>query len=425
MEILIIILLVLLNGVFSMAEMSLVSARKFKLETAQKKGSKNAKIALELSENPTRFLSTVQIGITLIGILLGIYSGENLTEQLKEVLAGIAILKPYAHGIAVVTILVLVTYLSIVLGELLPKRLGLTFPEPIAMFLALPMKYLSMFTSPFVWLLTKTNDIILNIFGIKQNTENIISEAEIKSIVRDSADGGEIQEIEQDIVQRVFELGDRKVNTLLTHKSDVVFLEENDDFQTVCKKITSEKHSAYPVCKDGDFDDIIGIVMLKNLFAHTMENKFELKTYVTPVLFINKSMYAYRLLEMFKKERIHYAIVVDEYGSTLGLITMDDVIDALVGDVSELNHQDEYEIVQRDDKTWLIDGQYPIIDFMKYFDLEIEKSPNDSFVTIAGLIIARFHSLPKVGDKIQIEGFELEVIDKDGQRIDKILLTKL
>lgn len=209
MEILIIVALVLLNGIFSMSEMSLVSSRKFKLENAKKKGSSGAKTAIELSENPTKFLSTVQIGITLIGILLGVYSGENLTNNVSEYLMQFEIIKPYSHNIATGIIVIFVTYLSIVLGELLPKRLGMTFPEPIAIVLAKPMKILSMITSPFVWLLTTTNDILLKIMGIRKTTDSKISEEEIKSIIKESAEGGEIQDIEHNIVERVFEL-DRK-----------------------------------------------------------------------------------------------------------------------------------------------------------------------------------------------------------------------
>jgi putative hemolysin len=222
MEIIIILALILLNGVFSMSEMSLVSSRKFKLESASKKGSKGAKTALQLSENPTKFLSTVQIGITLIGILLGVYSGENLTTDVEVFFEQFEAVKPFAHNLAVGIIVVSVTYVSIVLGELLPKRLGLTFPESIAIALATPMKWLSVLTSPFVWLLTKTNDLVLKLLGIKSTMDSKVSEEEIRSIIRESSEGGEIQDIEQNIVERVFELGDRKVNSLFTHRSDII-----------------------------------------------------------------------------------------------------------------------------------------------------------------------------------------------------------
>ncbi len=257
----------LLNGIFAMSELSLVSSRRFKLENARKKGSSGAKAALELADRPTRFLSTVQIGITLIGILLGVYSGENLKDDVAVFISGFESLKPYAESLAVGILVVFITYLSIVLGELFPKRLGMTFPEPIAIRIARPMKALSVITMPFVWLLTFSNDALLSIFGIRKTTDSRVSEEEIKSIIKESAEGGEIQDIEQNIVERVFELGDRKVNTLFTHRSDIVYFDVNDNWQQVRDKINKEKHSAYPVCEDDDIDHVLGIVLLKDLFT--------------------------------------------------------------------------------------------------------------------------------------------------------------
>lgn len=423
MELLIIIALVLLNGIFSMSEMSLVSSRKFKLESAKRKGVPGAKSALELAENPTKFLSTVQIGITLIGILLGIYSGENLTHDVAGFLNTYEVLKPYSQNLAVGIIVLFVTYLSILLGELLPKRLGMTFPEPIAMVLSRPMKYLSMVTSPFVWLLTSTNDLLLRIMGIKKNSDNKVTEEEIKAIIKESADGGEIQDIEQNIVQRVFELGDRRVNTLFTHRGDMVFFDTSDSWEEIIQKINTEKHSAYPVCKNNDLDDMVGIVLLKDLFAQADQDHFDIMQYVRKPVFINAATFAYNVLEIFKKEKMHYGIVVDEFGATLGIVTMDDVVDALVGDTTEYN-QDEYKIVQRAENSWLVDGQYSIIEFQKEFDFNIDDDFLDKFTTVAGLLIFQKHEIPDVGDKFLFNEYELEVIDKDGQRIDKILVTK-
>jgi putative hemolysin len=423
MEILIIIALVLLNGVFAMSELSLVSSRKFKLEAASKKGNLGAKKALELSENPTRFLSTVQIGITLIGILLGVYSGENLTNDVEEFLVQFEFIQPYAKTISTLVIVVFITYLSIVLGELFPKRLGMTFPEPIAIALARPMNILSKITAPFVWLLISSNDLLLLIFGIKKQTDSRVSEEEIKALIKESAEGGEIQDIEQDIVERVFELGDRRINTLLTHRTELVYFNLTDSWETISAKINQEKHSAYPVCKNNNLDDIVGMVLLKDLFSPQLQSGFKLLDYLKKPLFINETSYAYPVLEIFKKEKLHYGIVIDEYGSTMGIVTMDDVVDALVGDATEFD-QDEYQITPRDEKTWLVDGQYSLIDFVKYFNLSIS-TKNSQFTTVAGLIIFKSSKVPSVGEKIKLEGYELEVIDKDGQRIDKILVTDL
>jgi putative hemolysin len=423
MEILIIIALVLLNGVFAMSELSLVSSRKFKLEAASKKGNLGAKKALELSENPTRFLSTVQIGITLIGILLGVYSGENLTNDVEGFLVQFEFIQPYAKTISTLVIVVFITYLSIVLGELFPKRLGMTFPEPIAIALARPMNILSKITAPFVWLLISSNDLLLLIFGIKKQTDSRVSEEEIKALIKESAEGGEIQDIEQDIVERVFELGDRRINTLLTHRTELVYFNLTDSWETISAKINQEKHSAYPVCKNNNLDDIVGMVLLKDLFSPQLQSGFKLLDYLKKPLFINETSYAYPVLEIFKKEKLHYGIVIDEYGSTMGIVTMDDVVDALVGDATEFD-QDEYQITPRDEKTWLVDGQYSLIDFVKYFNLSIS-TKNSQFTTVAGLIIFKSSKVPSVGEKIKLEGYELEVIDKDGQRIDKILVTDL
>ncbi|HLT51757.1 MAG TPA: hemolysin family protein, partial [Arenibacter sp.] len=373
MEILIIIGLVLLNGVFAMSEMSLVSSRKFKLENAKRKGNTRAKVALELSENPTKFLSTVQIGITLIGILLGVYSGENLTSDVAVYLARFEAIKPYAPNIATGVVVVFVTYLSIVLGELFPKRLGMTFPEPIAIILAKPMKVLSAITSPFVWLLTASNDILLKILGIKGTSASQVSEEEIKSIIKESALGGEIQDIEHNIMERVFELGDRKVNTLYTHRNEIVFFTLDDSWEEIKSKINQEKHSAYPVSKTDNLDDIFGIVLLKDLFTPSTDKEFNIKEYIKEPIYFNESAFAYKVLEIFKKEKMHYGIVVDEYGTTQGIVTMDDVVDALVGDATEID-QDEYQLTQRDENTWLVDGQYSIIEFIKYFDIDLEEN---------------------------------------------------
>lgn len=423
MELLIILLLVLLNGVFAMSELALVSSRKFKLENFKKQGKSGAKAALELSENPTKLLSTVQIGITLIGVMLGVYGGENLTDDLDAFIQTIPFLAPYSSTLAVGLVVLLITYLSIVLGELFPKRLGMTFPESIALIVSKPMILLSKITSPFVWLLTISNDFLLWVFGIKRNSDSKISEEELKAMIKESAEGGEIMDIEQDIVERVFELGDRRINTLLTHRSEMVFFDVMDTEEIVRQKISEEKHSAYPLCKDGDLDDIVGIVLVKDLFDARLKEGFDLKKIAKTPLFLNESMFAYQALELFKAQRLHYGLVIDEYGVTVGIVTMDDVVDALVGDSTELD-QNEYQIVQRDEDSWLVDGQYSIIDFEKYFDLEISYK-NKSFTTLAGLILSKSTYIPNVGDSVTVQNLKLEVVDKDGQRIDKVLVSRV
>ncbi len=419
MEILIIIILILINGLFSLSEMSLVSARKFKLENAAKKGSSNAKLALELQKNPTKLLSTVQIGITIIGILLGIYSGESFTSDLENNLTNIAILKPYAHTIAVVIVVFSITFFSILFGELLPKRIGLTNPESIAITMARPMKMISTITAPFVWLLSICNDVLLKVLNINSDMESKVTEEEIKSIIQESTDGGEIAEIEQDIVERVFEMGDRNVDSLMTHRGDMLWLDINDDRATIDKKVESELHSAYPLC-DGDINNIIGIVLLKDLYVNKNFDKKSLIDLARKPILIAENTSAYKVLEKFKAEKFHYGVVVDEYGSTSGLLTMDDLLDALLGDVTE-DHNDDYAIIEKSQNQWTIDGQYSFFEFSKFFNLEGEEDDNAfDFNTVGGLFLHKLNEIPKVGEKINYHGYELEVTEMLLNRIVKI-----
>lgn len=424
MEIIIILILILLNGLFSMSEMSLVASKRFKLELSSKKGHSGAKKALELADNPTKFLSTVQIGITLIGILLGVYSGENLTQDIQVSVESNPYLEPYAHEISTSIVVIFITYLSIVLGELIPKRIGMSYPEGIITVLAKPMWVISIITSPFVWLLTQSNNIILSILGIKNQSDNAVSEAEIRSIVRESAEEGEIQEIEQDIVERVFEMGDRKVSSLLTHRRNVVFFKIDDTWQQISDKIQKEKHSAYPVTSSDNLDDIVGIVLIKDLFSYRSDTPFSLKSYISEPIYIHENMHAFEVLQKFKEKRIHYAMVLDEYGVINGIVTMDDVMDALIGDSSE-RHQKQYSIIKRDERSWLVDGQYKLAEFVKFFDLYIEEDILNHTTTVAGLFIQLYGHIPEVGDTQTIDNYLMEIVDLDGSRIDKILLTKL
>lgn len=424
MELLIIVALVVLNGIFAMSEMSLVSMRKFKLEGLKRKGNSNAKTALNLSENPTRFLSTVQIGITLIGVLLGVYSGDTLTKDFAAFLSGFEIIAPYAATLSSVLIVIFVTYLSIVLGELFPKRLAMTFPEPIIMFLARPMAILSKLTSPFVWLLSTSNNLLLKVLGIANKSDEAVSEEEIKSIIAESTLSGEIQEIEQEIVRRVFELGDRKVISIMTHRPDIVMFNINNTWQDIKRIAREDKHSAYPVCGNKGLDDMLGMVIIKDILTEIDEENFKLIDYIKKPVYFNENADAYQVLERFKKGGIHYGFVVDEYGVVSGIVTMDDVLDALVGDVSE-NGDEEQEITQRDENSWLVDGQYSAFDFIKYFQLKLDYNLTIQYSTVAGLFMYHFSNVPNEGDKLEIGGFELEIMDKDGHRIDKIMVTRL
>lgn len=407
-----------------MSEMALVSAKKFKLENARKKGLTGARTALELSEDPTKFFSTVQIGITVIGILLGIFSGENMAGDIAIHLKKIEFIAPYADKIAVGLLVIFITYLSIVLGELFPKRLGMTFPEPIALMMAKPMKLISKITAPFVWLLSFSNDLLSRLTGIKNRKENFVSEEEIKSIIKDSTTSGEIREIEHTLVERVFEMGDKKVDELFTYRSDIVFLDENSRWDEIVETIKTNRHSAYPVVKNHDIDEIIGIVLVKDLFIAGIDPEIKIAEVMRKAVFFAENTNAYKVLETFKKEKLQHGIVVDEYGQVRGLVTLNDLLHALVGDVN-MEEDADFTIRELSPTQWIMDGQYALSDFSKKFELDIDEDIRVQYVTVSGLLIHSLGELPKEGNKVDLDGYSLEVMDMDGQRVDKILLTKL
>ncbi len=408
-----------------MSEIALISARKNRLETAAKKGNSSAKIALDLANSPNKFLSTVQIGITLIGILTGIYSGDKVTDNVKFFLDGFETLKPYSASLSVGIVVVILTFFSLVLGELLPKRIGLNYPEAIAKGVAVPMKVVSVITAPFIWLLTTSTDFILNVLKIKPTADGKVTEEEIKAIIKEGTEGGEVQEIEQDIVERVFHIGDRKVNSLMTHRKSLVYLSlEDDDLQSLKTKVLDELHSVYPVCED-NLDEVVGIVLLKDLFAGFEKDKgqFDLRAITKePVYFIEHTS-AYKALEIFKKSKVHYALVTDEHGMIQGIITLNDILEALVGDAADF-YEEEFQLIAREDGTWLVDGHYSLHDFLTYFDMDDLINDYD-VTTVSGLIMTELSYIPKVGEKLVWNKMELEVIDMDGVIIDKVLVRSL
>ena len=420
MEILIIFLLILLNGVFAMSEIAMVSSRKARLEAAAKRGDKGSAKALEMSKNPGRFLSTVQIGITLIGILTGIYSGAQLEDDFTAWLNTFPSLQPFSQTIAVTVIVVSLTFFSLVLGELVPKRIGLTMPEKISRTLAIPMNGLSKLTSPFIWLLTITSDLLIRLLRIKATSESRITEEEIKAIIQEGTEEGAIEEIEQDIVERVFSLGDRTVASLMTHRNDLVYLRTDDDAEAVRKTVNEEMHSVYPVMNEEM--DVVGIILLKDLFRCIDEPLFRLADHIRKPQYVTEIISAYEALKLFKTGKTHQALVIDEFGQTQGLVTMNDLLEALVGDVSEF-YESEFSFIQREDGSWLIDGQYPLADFLRRFDLD-EMIENYPYNTISGLILHELRSIPSAGEHLDWMNFRIEVMDMDGARIDKILLSR-
>jgi len=405
-----------------MSEMALVSSRKNRLEMAAKKGSSSAKTALKLAGEPNNFLSTVQIGITLIGILTGIYSGDKVTSDVQNIIAEIPVLRPYAASIGVGVVLFLLTFFSLILGELVPKRLGLNYPETIAKMVAIPMNFISKVAAPFVWLLTKSSDLLLNILNIKPTADGKVTEEEIRSIIKESTEVGEVQEIEQDIVERVFNIGDLKVNALMSHRKSVVYLDCEDSLQELKDKVINELHSFYPVC-EGNLDDVIGVVSLKDLFLLFEKDNVDLKSILKEPTFFIEHTSAYKALEQFKASKNHYALVTDEYGVIQGVITLNDILESLVGDASEF-YEEEFKLEEIEDGKWIVDGFYPLHDLLSYFELD-ELMPDYDVTTVSGLVMKELSYIPKTGEKLIWNKMEFEVLASNGVKIDKIGISLL
>ena len=421
MELIILLGLILLNGLFSMSEIATVSAKKVRLESAAKKGSVSARTALEIAQNPNRFLSTVQIGITLIGILTGIYSGDSVTEDLQKFLERFPLVSPYAEALSVALTLIVLTYFSIVLGELVPKRIGMSYPEVIARAVARPMNILSKAVAPFVWLLSTTSELILKLLRVRSSAD-AVTEEEIKAMVQESSEVGEIQKIEHEIVERVFNLGDRKVASLMTHKMDVVILNITNTAQEVRLLLSENIHSFYPVYETTR-DNIIGIVSFRDLFLHIEEEDFSLQTLVLPAQWVSSNTDAYQLLIQFKQENSKHSLVADEYGHLIGIITMSDIADALVGSVEEM-YREDFTFEERADGSLLIDGLYPFHEFLRRFDIDEFASEYD-INTMSGLVLEEMGKIPKEGEFFIWNHFKIEILDIDGAKIDKLLVSRL
>ena len=421
MEILIVIGLILLNGLFSMSEIALVSARKARLEIDARKGKKSAQTALELANNPDKFLSTIQIGITLIGILTGLFSGEAFARDLAVLFSDIAWLQPYALLVSKTIIVIIVTYLTLVLGELVPKRLGMGFAEKVAVIMAKPMNMLSSVASPFVWILTKSTALIIRLLGLDKIQESKVTEEEIKAIVKEGFDDGEVQEVEQDIVERVFSLGDRDVGSIMTHRSELIWMDIKETPEQIREKVKENLYNVYPVSSD-KFDNIVGVVYLKDLFGKIDSADFQLSQVIRPAQFVPENQSVYNALEQFKTARVNYGLVTDEFGGIQGIVTLKDILEALIGQVLDVD--EELEIKERSDGTWLVDGQYSFYNFLEYFDMEDLYAEHD-YNTLSGLILEELERVPKTGDKLRWKNFEFEIIDMDKARIDKVLASKI
>jgi putative hemolysin len=418
-DILILLVLIIINGLFSMSEIALVSARKARLEAQAQKGDADAKRAIELASHPETFLSTVQIGITLIGVLTGIYSGDSFKIPLQHWLEKFEFIRPYSSSVATTLIVIILTYLSLVLGELVPKRIGLSNPEKIAKIVAGPMRIVTWITFPFTWLLSITANLIINILNIKKS-DSQVTEEEIKAIISEGTEHGTIEEAEQDIIERVFHLSDRNITSLMTHRSDIIWIDGSKTVAAIRGEMHDVLHSVYPVCED-DIDHIKGVVTIKNLFS--ADPQATVFSIMSAAMYVPENNTAYQVLEKFKETKTHQCFIVDEYGSVHGLMTLNDILEAIVGDIPQ-EEDEAYEITQRADGSFLVDAQIPFYNFLTRFNkTEWMKEGDQDFDTLAGFIIHELEKIPVTGDMLEWKIFTFEIVDMDNHRIDKILVT--
>lgn len=425
LEIVLIFLLVLLNGLFALSEIAILSSRKPRLQHLINKGNIRARVALDLANAPDHFLSTVQGGITLIGILAGAFGGATLSESVSAFLIQFPLLIEYAEPISLVLVVISITYLSLIVGELIPKRLALKDPERIACLVAIPMRTLSVAMYPIVRFLTFSTNIIIRSFGIKESTSPSVTEDEIKVMLDEGTKAGTFNEVEQEMVERVFRLADKNVNALMTPRTDIVWLDAEEPLEENFKKIVESSHSFFPVCK-ADIDNVIGIIHIKDLFSASVTGPVtSLEHHLRKPLYVVENMLVVQVIEQFKETGIHFAFLVDEYGGIQGLITLNDILKAVVGEsIDEENSSNPY-VVQRADGSYLIDGALLIDEFKKLFTIEsLSEADTGNYQTLAGFTINQMGKIPRAGQFFFWRELRIEVVDMDGNRVDKLLISK-
>ena len=419
-EILVLFLLLLLNSLFVLSEMAVVSSRKARLQQKANEGDKRAVRALNLAQNPSIFLSTVQIGITLISILLGAVSGPMFSIPLAGILKRWPLLDPYADSLALVIVVVVITGLSLVVGELVPKRLALHDPEKIAASISGTMTFVSKLFSPLVWLLGRTTDFILQIIGITPGKESPITEEEIQLLMGQGTEAGVFAEAEQEMVEGVFSLSDSRVYSLMSPRTDVVWLDVTDTADEIRRKISESPYSRFPVCQDS-LDSVLGFIKARDLLAppNLSSDEFKLKDKLRPAMYIPETMLASRALEVFKEKNAELMFVIDEFGSLQGLLTLNDIIEEIVGDIEV-----EPQAMQRQDGSWLLDGMLEVDNFKEIF--KVDALPHeDEYETLSGFVMMSLGRMPQAADHFEWNDLRFEVMDMDGHRVDKVLVTTL
>jgi len=425
-EIVVIILLIIVNGLFAMSEIAVVSSRRSRLQELAEGGDGGAEVALDLAEEPTAFLSTIQIGITLVGTLAGAYGGATVAKELAGWLEAVPALASHSVFLSVGIVVIGITYAMLILGELVPKRVALNDPERIASIVAAPLRFFSRAAAPLVFLLSGSTNVVIRALGIRPNNGPPITEEEIKILIDLGAGAGVFEEAEKEMVDRVFRLGDRKAATLMTPRSEIVWLDASDTPDTIKEKVSGRAYTLFPVC-NGDLDNVMGVVHAKDLLFRTEGvEKVQFDGVLFPALFVPESMRGLKVLERFKETGIHLAIVVDEYGEVEGVVTLTDLLEAIVGDIPNIDELTEPSIIQRGDGSWLVDGMISIDDFKENFD--VEKMPEEDagvYQTLGGFAMTQFERIPSSGDHFEWGDLRFEVVDMDSNRVDKLLITPL
>jgi putative hemolysin len=424
-EILVIFALILVNGLFSMAEIAVVSARQNRLQQRALQGDDKAQLALKLAQDPARFLSTVQIGITLIGVLTSVFGGARIANNLETYLARLPVLAPYSAAISVALVALLITYFTLVLGELAPKRLALYRPEAIARSVAEPMQVLSRLAAPFVRLLSLSTALVLRLVGARPSEEPLVTDGDVQALLQQGAQVGIFEPAEEEMVAGIFRLSDRRVGSLMTPRADIVWLNLDDPLEVNQRKIGERVYARFPVAH-GSLDDWIGIIQAKDLLSQLLKNQpLDLIANMVQPLVVPESMLALKVLEMFKQSGIHMAVVIDEFGALQGILTIFDLLEAIVGDIPEQGEPLDELAVRREDGTWLLDGRLPVDDFKEIF--QIEQLPDENrgyYQTMAGFALAQLGRIPKAADHFTWKDMDFEIVDMDGFRIDKVIVRQ-
>lgn len=423
-EVVILSLLILLNGVFALAELSIVSARRERLQTLVDSGNSGAAIALRMSQEPTALLSTVQVGITLISILAGAFGSAALTDEFAQLIEPLPVIGPYSRTIALGLVVGTITFFSVVLGELVPKRIALRNPERIASAVARPMKALSSLARPIVRLLSLATAFFLRLLGVPDDiSESTVTEEEIKVLVEQGAQAGVFEEAEREMVESIFRFGDRQLRSLMTPRTEIVWLDIGDPEDDIWEAVRQSHHSRFPVC-DGALDRVLGVVQAKDLlFSRCSDAPFDLRDTLQPPLFLPETMLALRALERFKQTGIQVALLVDEFGGIEGLVTLIDMMEAIVGDIPTLEEIAEPPVVMREDGSYLVEG-YLNVDDLKDLLLADELPNEEDFQTLGGFVVSLIGRLPRVSDHVVWGDYRFEIVDMDGNRVDKVLISR-